>query len=284
MSELQAQPAHEAQASAGRTIAGLREAAGMHVAALAATLKVPVAKLEALEADRYEVFPDLVFVRALASSICRTLKTDPAPVLALLPRNAPVPLKNQLGLNATFKAEGGNLVGGIGSIPRVVVLVVIALLAAALVMAFLPRGEDEAAASADASPDTVTTPATPATPAPAEPAPAAPPADAPAAPAPALDPEPAAPVAEAPAADPAVPAADPLVIAARQQTWVQVRDARGAVLVQKTLEAGERYAAQGDGPWSVVIGRADAAEVSVRGKPMDLNVVARSNVARFEVN
>lgn len=281
MSEPQAQPAHEAQASAGRMIAGLREAAGMHVAALAATLKVPVAKLEALEADRYEVFPDLVFVRALASSICRTLKTDPAPVLALLPRNTLVPLKNQLGLNATFKAEGSNLAGGIGSIPRVVVLVVIALLAAALVMAFLPRGEDEAAAPADAAPAMVTRPATPA---PAEPEPAALPANAPSAPALSTESEPVPPVAEAPTAAPAAPAADPLVIAARQQTWVQVRDARGAVLVQKTLEAGERYAAQGDGPWSVVIGRADAAEVSVRGKPMDLNAVARSNVARFEVN
>jgi len=33
----------------------------------------------------------------------------------------------------------------------------------------------------------------------------------------------------------------------------------------------------------VVIGRADATEVFVRGKPFDLAAVSRDNVARFEV-
>ena len=39
-------------------------------------------KLEALEDDRYDQLPDAVFARALASSVCRTLKVDPQPVLA----------------------------------------------------------------------------------------------------------------------------------------------------------------------------------------------------------
>ena len=34
----------------------------MHIAALAVALKVPVSKLEALEADNYAVLPDTVFV------------------------------------------------------------------------------------------------------------------------------------------------------------------------------------------------------------------------------
>ena len=55
-----------------------REAAGLHIAALAAALKVPVRKLEALEAGRYGELPDLTFARALASSACRHLKVDPA--------------------------------------------------------------------------------------------------------------------------------------------------------------------------------------------------------------
>ena len=62
-----------------------REAAGLHIAALAAALKVPVRKLEALEAGRYEELPDLTFARALASSACRHLKIDPAPVLEQIP-------------------------------------------------------------------------------------------------------------------------------------------------------------------------------------------------------
>ena len=65
-----------------------REAAGLHVAALAAALKVPVRKLEDLEAGRFDRLPDMTFARALASSACRHLKIDPAPVLAQLPAAA----------------------------------------------------------------------------------------------------------------------------------------------------------------------------------------------------
>ena len=64
-----------------------REAAGLHIAAMAAALKVPVRKLEALEAGRYDELPDLTFARALASSACRQLKIDPAPVLEQIPQN-----------------------------------------------------------------------------------------------------------------------------------------------------------------------------------------------------
>lgn len=63
----------------------IREAAGLHIAALAAALKVPVRKLEALEAGRFDELPDLTFARALASSACRHLKADPKPVLDQIP-------------------------------------------------------------------------------------------------------------------------------------------------------------------------------------------------------
>ncbi len=58
--------------TAGGLLKEARQAAGMHIAALAVALKVPVSKLEALEADNYAVLPDTVFVRALASSVCHT--------------------------------------------------------------------------------------------------------------------------------------------------------------------------------------------------------------------
>ena len=89
--------------SAGRMLMQMRQAAGMHLAALALTLKVPADKLEALEADRYEAFTDTIFLRALAASACRVLKQDPAPVLALLPGGAPAPLRIDGGINATFR-------------------------------------------------------------------------------------------------------------------------------------------------------------------------------------
>ena len=70
--------------SAGALIRQAREEAGLHIASLAMALKVPVKRLEALEADRFDLLPSAVFSRALASSVCRALKLNPTPVLAQL--------------------------------------------------------------------------------------------------------------------------------------------------------------------------------------------------------
>ncbi|HEY9096760.1 MAG TPA: helix-turn-helix transcriptional regulator, partial [Hydrogenophaga sp.] len=85
-----------------------REATGLHIAALAAALKVPVKKLDALESGRYEELPDLTFARALASSACRHLKIDPAGVLALIPHaHAPTLGGTSPGVNAPFRPDQG---------------------------------------------------------------------------------------------------------------------------------------------------------------------------------
>jgi cytoskeleton protein RodZ len=92
--------------SAGALLRQAREAAGMHVAALAVALKVPVSKLEALESDRYDQLPDAVFVRALASSVCRTLRIDAAPVLERLPQTQTPRLNpDDAGINTPFRAQ-----------------------------------------------------------------------------------------------------------------------------------------------------------------------------------
>src|SRR3954447_26479225 len=92
--------------TAGALLRQAREAAGLHVAALAVSLKVPVRKLEALEEDRYDDIGDAVFIRALASSVCRTLKMDPQPVLGGLPQSAvPRLTSGNEGLNAPFRAS-----------------------------------------------------------------------------------------------------------------------------------------------------------------------------------
>ncbi len=71
--------------SAGTMLREAREAHGLHIEMVAAALKVPAQKLLALEADDIAALPDPVFARALASSVCRALRVDPAPVLAKLP-------------------------------------------------------------------------------------------------------------------------------------------------------------------------------------------------------
>uniref|UniRef100_UPI0027381715 DUF4115 domain-containing protein n=1 Tax=Stenotrophomonas sp. YIM B06876 TaxID=3060211 RepID=UPI0027381715 len=91
---------------------------------------------------------------------------------------------------------------------------------------------------------------------------------------------------EAPAGNAAVvvpPPAGVLAFRGRGESWVQVRDATGAVVFQRTLAKGEDASASGVLPLTVVVGRADATEVFVRGTLFDLAGVARENVARFEV-
>jgi cytoskeleton protein RodZ len=76
---------------AGQLLRQYRESTGLHIVALSSALKVARAKLEALEADRLDDLPDVVFARALAMSCCRYLGKDPEPVLALMPGHAAQP-------------------------------------------------------------------------------------------------------------------------------------------------------------------------------------------------
>jgi len=94
-----------AGASAGALIRRARESAGVQITSLAVALKVPVRRLEALEADRYDLLTDAVFVRALASSVCRSLKIDPAPILPLLPRTQAQPLSVEGHINEPFRSS-----------------------------------------------------------------------------------------------------------------------------------------------------------------------------------
>lgn len=87
-SQTPAQPPAVAQPPAnhaGALLRQYREAKGLHISILAAALKVPTAKLLALEANRFEELPDMVFARALAMSICRYLHVDSAAVLSMMP-------------------------------------------------------------------------------------------------------------------------------------------------------------------------------------------------------
>ena len=303
--------------TAGALLRDAREAAGLHIAALAVALKVPVAKLEALEADNFSALPDMVFVRALASSVCRTLKIDPQAVLALLPQGeGPRLSAGDVGLNAPVKGFAGRSSAapfkGAGS--RSFVWAVGLLLIGAALMMFLPRGLDADLSALLKQPETTTKIPMPtgnvaqeisvavgaeqrvpsAAPAPA-------PAPAPAAAAgvgvelPAGESIKPAGIASHPIVLPSVeasapssaPAADApsgvLAFKARSESWIQVRDAAGALVLQRNLAPNELVSVSGVLPLAVVIGRADATEVFVRGKPYDIGPVSRENVARFEV-
>ena len=257
-------------------------------------------------------------MRALAQSVCRTLRMDSASVLALLPRTQLKSLADDRGsINATFKersfkATGTSLGRENGS--RKVAIIVLLLLAAAAAVYFLPKHEGDAeepqAGASDAAalvqpagtvsePVAAQEPVAPAATTPADVPAASAPASAPATsapaaaavPAPASTTTPAAPAADAPAEGAAATSAATaaqtpggvLVMKANAQSWVQVKDSSGRVVLQKTLAAGESIGAEGALPLSVIIGNASGTEVRVRGELLEVAKTTRDNVARFEV-
>lgn len=202
--------------SAGALLRQAREAAGMHVAALAVALKVPVSKLEALESDRYEDLPDAVFVRALASSVCRTLRMDAAPVLERLPQTqAPKLNPDDAGINTPFRAQNerrSRLVSEYRFSPTLLAVPILCLGALAIYLwpRFSPSSQEPMTPAASVTQPGAVVRAVP------EPEPAPPPATAPA-PEPAATGPAAAAAASAPVPVPA-PASAPVTAAVAPPT------------------------------------------------------------------
>lgn len=282
-----------ARPSAGALLRAAREAAGMHIGALAVSLKVPVKKLEALEADNLDQLPDAVFARALAATVCRLLKIDPEPILRQLPQLKAAPLTvgghGELVRLAPVRLDShrGLRLPGSFNLPKPVLMISAALVLGAFVVLLLPSLRDNAGVPAAVDGEvTIVLPAPLSSPAPAtvpeaaasDTAPAAAPAAAAMKVATAATPV-AASVAPPAAADPAAIA----VFSARESAWVQVQGADGVVHLRKTLDAGEAVRINGALPLSVVVGRANAIDVLVRGKPFELAPVTRDNVARFQI-
>lgn len=288
--------------SAGTMLKNAREAEGLSIAVLAVSLKVPVKKLEALEADRFDLLPDNVFARALAASVCRTLKIDPAPILERLPHPTAPRLKtDESGINTPFRTSGDKFnLSFLNQLSKPFVLAVLVLLVGVVVLVFLPftqraeianilrsdvaainsplqapmPSDNDAANEAAAPPQVIdSTVATSAAPLAMSQASVVPLAILP---------------GDAATASPAMVAGSgattgTVVLTAHRSSWVEVVDASGVVQVRKTMKDGETVGASGVMPLSVVVGRADTTEVQVRGKPFDLSRLAKDNVARFEV-
>lgn len=266
-------------ATAGALLRAARERQGLHIAALAASIKVTPRKLEALEADRYDELPDLAFTRALAQSVCRALRIEAEPVLALLPKPAGVGRLEQVasGLKTPFHERSGRGGDGEGSwLSRPAVWAPLLVLLAALVLYLLPTSVFDPAP--EPAPVVLTPPA-------AEPSAEA--ASAPAPAAPVVETVHSAPAEDDAASEPApgaAPVATLLTLRAREPSWVEVRDAQGTVLLSRTLQAGETVGVDGALPLRATIGNAAGVSAAFRGEPLDLAPRTRDNVARLELN
>jgi len=303
MTEAQDAAGGAAASSAGALMRAARERQGLHIAALAAAIKIPQRKLEALEAGRFDELPDATFTRALAMTVCRALKIDAAPVLAQLPQVGGKGLAAVSGgLNAPFRDRPGRADPADFSPARhPLSWAALAVLVAAAAVLLLPSGwwaslwpgsaakEPPAAmAPASAAEAPASTAASPASASASGPVPAASAdvtvvADASTLSAPAVEVVHSVPGAVAGASAVADSAGGVAVLRASDATWVEVVDAGGQVLVQRLLQPGESLGLNGTLPFRMKIGNAAATQLQFRGQSVDLAAVTRDNVARLEL-
>lgn len=303
--------------SAGSLLRRARQAQGLELDQLAQLLKVPVRKLAALESDRFEELPGNAFVRGLAMSVARQLGLDPQVILAALPQSVPAPAALESvsrGLATPYREPEGRVnLGGVPEWLRPGVLLPAALLLGALLFWLAPpmrtlfsavsggavATADEtpgqavsvastgvdlglAAASAVALGAASATAVVLASSAPL----LGPPAIAGMASA-VVDTVHSAPqsdvAASAQNAAAAAAAAGSVVLRTSAESWVEVRDAAGVVLLSRMLLPGEVVGLDGAMPMKLKIGNADGTRVSLRGQQVELQPFTRDNVARLDL-
>lgn len=274
------------QATPGQILREAREARGLHLGMLAVTLKIPTRQLEALERDDYEAFKGVAFLRALAQSVCRHLGVDSAPVLAGLPKTESgidgksAPMLNQpLG---DLRSSGGVSPRRQPSSRQVLWLSLVFLIMA-LAWVWWPSFQDVAP-----SPSVLETPAQQPLAQALDPASSPEPLpvslnqsiNLPSAPPVAAEPVTPAPLALASAA---ASASDVLTVNAQANVWVEIRDRRGELALQRQVRAGETVQLELAAPLFIYVSRADSTQVLWRGQPVDLLSGAQNNEARLKI-
>jgi cytoskeleton protein RodZ len=303
--------------SAGALLRAARERQGLHIAALAAAIKVAPRKLEALEGDRLSELPDATFARALAQTVCRTLKIDAQPVLALLPPAGGVGFQSAgAGLNAPYREKPGRDKPPFAlAAVRPMVWAGSLLMLAAVVLYFLPSSLWTAARL----PGVTVAPAAPASAAAAASAPASlaltPAAAASAvtsvsttlgatAAATATLPTLAGAVGAKPnaaagaasgvtgetvfstpqqAQSDATPPAGAVQLRVTEASWMDVRDAKGQVLLSRMVQPGESVGLDGAAPIRLTIGNSAATQLGYKGQAINIAPFTSGNVARLEL-
>ncbi|MFS8929849.1 putative transcriptional regulator yfgA; cro/C1-type DNA-binding domain [Cupriavidus taiwanensis] len=307
--------AHEGEREAaareiGAALAREREAQRMSVEDVSARLKVAASKLRAIEAADLKALPDVTFAKGVMRAYARMLHVDIDPLLARFqPRAvaqvAEIARQREGGINAAFDDRNRFRSGGNGG--RWVWLALVAVVVAAGIWFGLDHirawidarssaaetvaAEAPAADNASTEAGIVTAALPPVMAASDSPAPSAEtvPASAAAASATVAAPAAAAATAAPAASAPAAPAASAAAVGEGElqirfaaDTWFEIRDNSGKVVMGGTARAGQTMAGGGTAPYKVVIGNVKGVEAFTRGgTPVDLKAANRNNVARL---
>lgn len=280
--------------SPGQALAAARAGLKLSVADVSQQIKYGVRQIAAIEADDYAKLPGTTFVRGMIRSYAKLVQIDAEPLLADLGRRdipGPVTVDLRTSGQEPF-LEGGEKSN------RVYVGLSVAALVAVAVVAYqwwtnpLDTGEVVKITPKVARSEARETATRETAAAPVPVAVEAPPlsADAPA-PASVREPEGKG---EARAVEPRAQAAVPagaarasvsgrkrMELEFEQQSWVEIKQANGKILLSQLNQAGTSQLIEGLPPFELVIGNAAKVRLKYDGEPVDLRPHFKINVARL---
>lgn len=275
----------------GAQLRAAREARGIALSEVAATLKLGVRQLEALERGDWQVLPGATFVRGFVRNYARFVQIDPLPLMSQLDAvlEKPVSRLGEADSQQTAMPQGGP---GISRRDRMVVLSGgLLVVFAALVYFLLPSDlsvwrdsvqelisslarKDEAPPVAAVEPAPVNEPVFPPGTTPQQ----------------VMNPQAETPAADAVAPQAAMPVAEKSLQVAgapdmrfvfEKESWVEVRDRDGKVIFSQRGQAASEQSVSGQGPFSLVVGYAPGVKLFWHGQTVDLAPYTRGDVARL---
>ena len=319
MNEIESGTLAPDRGSPGKILAAARAERGMSVPEVAQRLKFSIRHIEALEADRYDIFPPGPYVRGMMRTYARLLGVDAGPLLDAVPgqagRDADAAMEPR-DMSVPFPQDGrpGSRVYLLLSMLIIVAVAVVLAewfirsqrgapapetVPATLGSDAAPKAEPlpdpvPLSAGASAAPEAPSASEPPALAASVEPAPSVAIAKSPpetAAPETAAAVKPAADPAAAkatngvgnpaPVARPALPGQSRLRLSFELESWVEIKDANGDVILSALNPPGTEKEVVGTGPFSLVIGNASGVRLTRDGEPVKLVPHRTSDVARL---
>ena len=299
----------EPRKTLGQTLAAERERQGLSRADAAQRLHMSAYQVEALETGDYSRLPKGTFLRGFVRNYAKVLGLAADSVLPMLAEDGPPEGRPGIVVptqNIRFDPIGDRLQNPYVKAAALAVVAVAIAFAAMYWWLFIrtappahrsseavPVARQQAAAPPVTAANTSPPPA-PVEPPKAETAKADPPKPEPPKPEPpkAEAPKPQPPKAEAkPVAAPAATAAEAplpegssvLKFRFHGEAWVEIRDARGKVLLSRLNAAGTETEVAGKPPLSVVVGNAPEVKVFYKDREFDLGPYTKVAVARFTV-
>src|SRR5512139_382939 len=270
------------QPSVGQTLRDAREAQGVTLDSAAVRLRLMNRQVEAMERDDFESLGQPVFARGFVRNYARLLGLAPDALLARM-SGAPV---EQPAVSPVEPALPRSWLTSPWLILLLLGLLLVVAVPVALYLWLNSEGGDGAVNRAPPVAQSRPAPAPVAAPVAAT-APVPVPADAamPAAPVVPAAPAPSAAVsaeqAGAPATSAPAAAVSVLHIEFGGESWTEVKDASGRMLLRQLNPADSSVDVHGQPPFDVVIGNAPHVRMTYNGRPIDLKPFIDASVARF---